>query len=283
MQQLYDYLFGCNKLRKPNFNTTLEEFCDNNNIDIDNINEQQLNVFYYHKHNYSEIANAKETYLANIVETLTSHSGKKLALRLQKIIGEHGEVCFYETDKPHTIVIYLTDRYLLQHNSYMDFCLSDTKESNSIYRELQFFNYHITEISKSNNSDFIIIEPKYSEDVTNKLRSKTDVFYHITSKSNINKILKRGLTPKVGKTRIQGGYRYFPDKVFLIASSEHIVNDIERIIGNKDYDDYAIVRIDLSGHNIGLYVDDYYNSENIVYTYESIPPAIISVVDIDEI
>lgn len=283
MQQLYDYLFGCNKLRRPNFNTTLEEFCDNNNIDIDNINEQQLNVFYYHKHNCSEVVNAKETYLANIVETMTSHSGKKLALRLQKIIGEHGEVCFYETDKPHTIVIYLTDKYLLQHNSYMDFCLSDTKESNSIYRELQFFNYHITEISKVNNSDFIVIEPKYSEDVTNKLRSKTDIFYHITSKSNINKILKRGLTPHVGKTRIQGGYRYFPDKVFLIASSEHVVDDIERIIGNKNYDDYAIIRIDLSCHNIGLYVDDYYNSENIVYTYESIPPAIISVVDIDEI
>ena len=47
----------------------------------------------------------------------------------------------------------------------------------------------------------------------------------IDQKHNLKKIFKRGLTPKVGKTRIQGGYRYFPEKVFLLADSENNLDD----------------------------------------------------------
>lgn len=283
MKKLYDYLFGSKKLHKPNFDTTIEEFCDNNNINIDNIDENQLSVFYYHKQNYSEVSDARNTYLKNIVESLTSYSGKRLAEKIQKIISDHGEVAFYEKDIPHTIIIYLNDNYLLNSNSFNDFTLSDTKESNIIYFELDRFKYHITEISKNKTSKYIVIEPRYSEDVTKKLRNKTDIFYHVTLKSNVDKIFKRGLTPKVGKTRMQGGYRYFPEKVFLIANSENIVNDLNHIIDNKNYNDYAIIKIDLSGHDVGLYVDNYYDSENIVYTFEAIPPQILSVVKFEDI
>ena len=283
MKKLYDYLFGSKKLHKPNFDTTIEEFCDNNNINIDNIDENQLNVFYYHKQNYSEVSDARNTYLKNIVESLTSYSGKKLAEKIQKIISDHGEVAFYEKDIPHTIIIYLNDNYLLNNNSFNDFTLSDTKESNIIYFELDRFKYHITEISKNKTSKYIVIEPRYSEDVTKKLRNKTDIFYHVTLKSNVDKIFKRGLTPKVGKTRMQGGYRYFPEKVFLIANSENIVNDLNHIIDNKNYNDFAIIKIDLTGHSVGLYKDDYYNNDNIVYTFEAIPPQILSVVKFEDI
>lgn len=283
MQKLYDYLFGCKKLHKPSFSTTLEEFCDRNNIDIDNIDENQLAIFYEWKQEYSHVADAKEKFFERIDESLTSYSGKKLAERLQKIVGYHGEVAFYEKDTPHTIIIYLHDEYLLNDNSFNDFALSDTKESNIIYFELEHFNYHITEISKNKTSKYIVIEPRYSENMTKKLRNKTDIFYHVTLKSNVDKIFKRGLTPKVGKTRMQGGYRYFPEKVFLIADSENVIDDLARIIDNKNYKDYAIIKIDLTGHNVGLYKDDYYNKDNIVYTFEAIPPQILSVVKFEDI
>ena len=282
MKNLYDYLFGSDRLKLAGYGDLLEEYCDANNIDIDNIDDLQLDLYYYRKAQDSHVANAKENFLANIDESLTSHSGQLLAQKLEKIIGSHGYVRFNKTDIPHTIFIKLNDDYLLQKHSYVDFILSDTPESDKIYYMLRMFNYHITEISKDpNNGSFIIVEPMYSKNVTNKLRSKTDIFYHVTSKSNINKILKRGLTPKVGKTRIQGGYRYFPDKVFLIASSKNIIDDIKQIIKNKGLNDkqYAIIKIDLSGHNVGLYKDDYYGSDNIIYTYEAIPTQLLTVIE----
>lgn len=285
MQHLYDYIFGSKKLHRPNFDTTIEEFCDCNNIDINNINENQLVVFYEYKQEYCHTADARNKYLENIVESLTSYSGKKLAVRLQKIVGNHGDVSFYEKEIPHTIIIYLHDEYLLNDNSFMDFTLSDTKESDKIYWEIENFNYHIAEISKVENNNIIVIEPRYSEDVTKKLRNKTDIFYHVTLNTNIDKIFKRGITPKVGKTRIQGGYRYFPEKVFLIADSNDIVKDIKEIIRSKKYQNnlYSIIKIDLSGHDVGLYVDNYYDSDNIVYTFEAIPPSLLSVVDINDL
>lgn len=283
MKKLYDYLFGNDRLELPHYNTTLEEFCDKNNINIDNITEDQLNVFYYRKREDLHCASAKQVYLDNIVETLTSYSGKRLADRLQNIIGDHGEVAFNDTDKPHTIIIFLKDNYLLNTNSFVDFTLSDTNVSELLLFELSRFNYHISEISKTGTDDFIVIEPRYSEDVTQILRSKTNVFYHVTKKSNVSKILKRGLTPKVGKTRRSGGYRYFPEKVFLIAESENIRQDINEIVRDKYYNDFAIIKIDLTGHNVGLYKDDYYNKDNIVYTFEAIPPQILSVVKFEDI
>ena len=283
MKNLYDYLFGSDRLKLAGYGDLLEEYCDANNIDIDNIDDLQLGLYYDCKVQDHHVANAREKFLANIDESLTSHSGQWLAQRLQKIIGSHGDVNFNETDIPHTIFITLNDNYLLQKHSYVDFILSDMPESDKIYYMLRMFNYHITEISKSNNSDFIVIEPMYSENVTDKIRSKTDLFYHITSKSNINKILKRGLTPQVGKTRIQGGYRYFPDKVFLVADyqDDNTIDNIRQIVKNKGLNDKqcAIIKIDLSGHNVGLYKDDYYNSENIVYTYEAIPPQLLTVIE----
>lgn len=283
MKKLYDYLFGNDRLELSHYNTTLEEFCDKNNINIDNITEYQLNVFYYRKREDLHCANAKQVYLDNIVETLTSYSGKKLADRLQNIIGDHGKVEFNDTNTPHTIIIFLKDDYLLNINSFIDFTLSDTKVSELLLFELSRFNYHISEISKTGTDDFIVIEPRYSEDVTQILRSKTNIFYHVTKKSNVSKIFKRGLTPKVGKTRRNGGYRYFPEKVFLIAESENIRQDINEIISDKYYNDFAIIKIDLAGHNVGLYKDDYYNNDNIVYTFEAMPPQILSVVKFEDI
>lgn len=286
MQSLHDYVFDCKKTTKPFFDTTLEEYCDINNIDINNISESHLSIFYNCKQEYFHTNNAKEKFFERINETLTSHSGKRLAVRLQKIVGDHAEVLYWENKCPHTIELVLNDDYLIDVDSFKDCTLSKTDISEKIYDELQFFNYYITRITNDYGDKTIIeIESRYSENLTNKIRSKTDILYHVALKSDLKSILKTGLRPKVGKTKREFGYRYFPEKVFLIASSNDILKDARKVIVSKGYttNQYSIVKIDMSGHNIGLYRDDQYDSDNIVYTYEAIPAQLLSVVDIDDL
>ena len=284
---LYEYAFSKdgNRLKRPSIEMTIEEFCDENNIDLDNINDAQVSFFYYDKAQYCHGSNAHEKYLASIRESLTSYSGKKLAEKISKVIGWHGIVDSSESDNPQTIYLFLNDDYLVHSKSNEDFTLSDTIESDNVYKLLKQFNYHITKIDKFKDDWLIVIEPRYSEDMTEYLRKKTDIFYHITHRDNLKKIFKRGRTPKVGKTRIQGGYRYFPEKVFLLADSEYAKSNIEEIIQNKQLsdEDYVILKIDLKDHNIGLYKDDFYNDEEFVYTYEAIPPELLTIIELKDL
>ena len=284
---LYEYAFSTdgNRLKRPSIEMTIEEFCDENNIDLENINDSQVSFFYYDKAQYAHTSNAHEKYLASIRESLTSYSGKKLAEKISKVIGEHGMVDSSTSDNPQTIYVFLIDDYLVHSKSTEDFTLSDTIESDNVYKLLKQFNYHITKIDKFKDDYLIVIEPRYSEDMTEYLRKKTDIFYHITHRDNLKKIFKRGLTPKVGKTRIQGGYRYFPEKVFLLADSEYRESNIKEIIQNKQLSDkdYVILKINLKGHNIGLYKDDFYNDEEFVYTYEAIPPELLTIVELEDL
>ena len=284
---LYEYAFSTdgNRLKRPSIEMTIEEFCDENNIDLEHINDAQVSFFYYDKAQYVHTSNAHERYLASIRESLTSYSGKKLAEKISRAIGEHGVVDSSASDNPQTIYVFLNDDYLVHSKSNEDFTLSDTVESDNVYKLLKQFNYHITKIDNFRDDWLIVIEPRYSEDMTEYLRKKTDIFYHITHKDNLKKIFKRGLTPKVGKTRIQGGYRYFPEKVFLLADSENSDINIEEIIQNKQLsdEDYVILKIDLKDHNIGLYKDDFYNYEEFVYTYEAIPPELLTIVELEDI
>ena len=284
---LYEYAFSTdgNRLKRPSIEMTIEEFCDENNIDLENINDSQVSFFYYDKAQYAHTSNAHEKYLASIRESLTSYSGKKLAEKISKVIAEHGMVDSSTSDNPQIIYVFLIDDYLVHSKSTEDFTLSDTIESDNVYKLLKQFNYHITKIDKFKDDYLIVIEPRYSEDMTEYLRKKTDIFYHITHRDNLKKIFKRGLTPKVGKTRIQGGYRYFPEKVFLLADSEYRESNIKEIIQNKQLSDkdYVILKINLKGHNIGLYKDDFYNDEEFVYTYEAIPPELLTIVELEDL
>ena len=276
MKSLVEYLFSDNnRIKLPYIDTTFEEFCDMNNINIDdNIDKEIIDIFYYHKKEYLHVSNPKGKFLENIEESLKSHSTKKLALKLNSILNNHGEVKFIDTDKPNVCILVFNDEYLLKSDSLLTYELSDTPETSKIYDILKFFNYYISYIEKQSNKIIAYIEPLYSENLTNKFKNK--IFYHVTSKQNWFKIKSSGLRPKVGKTLIQGGYRYFPSKLFLIADSNNIENDLQEIIKSKMLKDYVIIKIDLTNHNIGIYKDDYYDSDNIVYTYEAIPPELLT-------
>ena len=278
MKSLVEYLFSDNnRIKLPYIDTTFEEFCDINNINInDNIDKEIIDIFFYHKKEYLHVSNPKGKFLENIEESLKSHSTKKLASKLNDIVGIHGEVKFINTDKPNVCILVFNDDYLLKPDSLSLLTneLSDTPETAKIYDILNFFNYFISYIERQSNKIIAYIEPLYSECVTNKFPNK--IFYHVTSKSNWFKIKSSGLRPKVGKTLIQGGYRYFPSKLFLIGDSENINTDIQEVVKTKKYKNYVVIKIDLSNHNIDVYKDDYYDSDNIVYTYEAIPPELLT-------
>lgn len=131
---LYEYAFSTdgNRLKRPSIEMTIEEFCDENNIDLENINDAQVSFFCYDKAQYVHTSNAHEKYLASIRESLTSYSSKKLAEKISKVIGEHGIVDSSESDTPQTIYVFLNDNYLVHSKSIIDFTLSDTKESDDI-------------------------------------------------------------------------------------------------------------------------------------------------------
>jgi hypothetical protein len=244
-----------------------------------------------------------------INESLISHDAKKLAAKIAGAFSKQfGQLWAYVNwpldDNTGTVKLYLNNigLKLLDDNSYMTGKLADNEISKKFYKMLNFFNYHITSIeegdpdaSEENNSDWpcINIEPRYSKNVTKKFikgNRKNNIFYHVTRRENVENILKKGLKCKEGKSAAEGGYRYFPDKIFLIAESKFLRDDIDVITEAFGLygDDFAIIKVNFGKRKFDLYKDDasYFGrpaSDTFVYTYENIPPQMLSLVEYDEL
>lgn len=105
---------------------------------------------------------------------------------------------------------------------------------------------------------------------------------------NISDILKSGLRPKVGKTPYEDpnkGYRYFPERLFVVNNSKSIKSDLNKIIRDKglNNEEYVILKIDIGNYNISFFIDDASDNENCLYTLEAIPPSLIKQCSIDEL
>ena len=105
--------------------------------------------------------------------------------------------------------------------------------------------------------------------------------------TNVPDILRKGLRPKTGKRKYQGGYRYFPERVYLIGNNPNIVENIDSVIIDKQFEkrgiQYSILKIDLGKHNVSLWYDDASVGKYNVYTLEAIPPSLIRITTLDEI
>ena len=171
------------------------------------------------------------------------------------------------------------------------FELSDCELSDKIYNILEFYKYYITfieEYKKENVEGYILqIESYFTEDARETIKENGNILYHITESRNVPDILRKGLIPKTGKRTYQGGYRYFPERVYLIGNNPNIVENIDSVIIDKEFEkngiQYAILKIDLGKHNISLWYDDASDGKYNVYTLEAIPPSFISITTIDEI
>ena len=161
--------------------------------------------------------------------------------------------------------------------------------SDEIYNVLEFRNYFISEIqySEKYNLFFLFVESYFTTDASKEIKANGNILYHITKRKNLNDILRCGLRPKAGKRPYEGGYRFFPKRLYLIGNNINIKDDIKNVIKDKQFEergiDYAILQIDLENHNIGLWYDDASNNKFNVYTLELIPPKLIKEISVDEI
>ena len=166
-------------------NRTLEEYCDVNGIDIDNITESQL-------HMYSHFVYTRErshhALLNHINEMLKSHNGEELANKIMHVLNSDAfDAGIHKIDNCVISLWVEKDSPIITKTITKDIILSDCHESEKIYELLEYYGYYITHIDyKQVSKDYeIVFEPKY----TKEYNSKNGIYYHVTTKSKINDIL----------------------------------------------------------------------------------------------
>ena len=291
MKKLSD--FAIRKKPKKNGFCTFEEYCDINGINDTNISERDINFYYNFRYVYVPDC-VGDNYEERLYETLTSHSKESLVKRLTDLLNEF--IIDVDIDGAKNIdkgiFTFLINKdcpiFGEDDKEFLSsFELSDCKLSDKIYDILEFYKYYITFIEENEKGYILAIESYFTEDARETIKENGNILYHITESINVPDILKKGLRPKTGKRKYQGGYRYFPERVYLIGNNPNIVENIDSVIRDKEFEkngiQYTILKIDLGKHNISLWYDDASSGKYNVYTLEAIPPSLISITTLDEI
>ena len=291
MKKLSDFAIR----KKPNKNgfCTFEEYCDINGINDTNISERDINFYYNFRYVYVPDC-VGDNYGERLYETLTSHSKESLVKRLTDLLNEF--IIDVDIDGAKNIdkgiFAFLISKdcpiFAEDDKEFLSsFELSDCELSDKIYDILEFYKYYITFIEENEKGYILAIESYFTEDARETIKENGNILYHITESINVPDILKKGLRPKTGKRKYQGGYRYFPERVYLIGNNPNIVENIDSVIRDKEFEknriQYTILKIDLGKHNISLWYDDASSGKYNVYTLEAIPPSLISITTLDEI
>lgn len=130
----------------------------------------------------------------------------------------------------------------------------------------------------------LVFEPKYSKDISAKIRKSCHYLYHCTDAVNINKILKKGLVPRSNNSLF-----VFPDRIYAFKGDTLSQEQIEimyriqmkhndDILGKKnpiENMEYYLLTIDISKmpQDVKLYSDPL--SKDAVFTNDNIPPSAI--------
>lgn len=295
MKKLSDFV----NRKKPHKNgfCTFEEYCDINGINENNISEGDIKFYYAFRYFYIPDC-VGDTYKERLYETLTSHSKESLVNRLSSVLSEF--IIYIDInnvkklDKGIFAFLISKDCPIFGEDDkefLSSFELSDCELSDKIYGILEFYKYYITYIEEYKDDNIegyvLAIESYFTKDARATIKEHGNILYHITTSYNVPDILRKGLIPKTGKRKYQGGYRYFPERVYLIGHHKDIVANIDSVIDDKEFVknriQYTILKIDLGKHNISLWYDDASNGEYNVYTLEAIPPSLISITTKDEI
>ena len=291
MKKLSDFV---NRKRpKKNGFCTFEEYCDINGITEDNRTERDINFYYNFRYVYVPDC-VGVNYKERLYETLTSHSKESLVKRLISLLSEF--ILDFDIDGAKNIdkgifaFLISKDCPIFEEDDkefLSSFELSDCELSDKIYDILEFYKYYITFIEENEKGYILAIESYFTKDARETIKENGNILYHITESRNVPDILRKGLIPKTGKRKYQGGYRYFPERVYLIGNNPNIVENIDSVIRDKEFEknriQYTILKIDLGKHNISLWYDDASDGKYNVYTLEAIPPSLISITPLDEI
>ena len=291
MKKLSDFTIR-KKPRKNGF-CAFEEYCDINGINEDNISERDINFYYTFRYFYVPDS-IGDNYEEHLYETLTSHSKESLVKRLISLLNEF--ILDFNIDGTKNIdkgifaFLISKDCPIFEEDDkefLSSFELSDCELSDKIYDILEFYKYYITFIEENEKGYILAIESYFTKDARETIKENGNILYHITESRNVPGILRKGLIPKTGKRKYQGGYRYFPERVYLIGNNPNIIENIDSVIDDKEFEkrgiQYTILKIDLGKHNISLWYDDASVGKYNVYTLEAIPPSLISITTLDEI
>ena len=291
MKKLSDFVIR--KKPKKNGFCTFEEYCDINGINDTNISERDINFYYNFRYVYVPDC-VGDNYEEHLYETLTSHSKESLVKRLISLLNEF--IIDFDIDGAKNIdkgifaFLISKDCPIFGEDDkgfLSSFELSDCELSDKIYGILEFYKYYITFIEENEKGYILTIESYFTEDARTTIKENGNILYHITESRNVPDILRKGLIPKTGKRKYQGGYRYFPERVYLIGHHPGRVENIDSVIDDKEFEkrriQYTILKINLGKHNVSLWYDDASNGKYNVYTLEAIPPSLISITTKDEI
>lgn len=270
---------------------TLEDFCEINEINEEELTKSQIDYFYdnYGKKWGLPASHYDRTHDHNdwICEMLQSHDYNVVIRRIKGLLKDYVlDVDVEETSEKHKdsrIIKFTIDKSCDIFDNHK-FKLNDSELSDNIYDIINFHNYYITLINIGKESNELILEPKYTENVTKEVKNNKYI-YHITSKKNLTNILKKGLRPRAKKSN--DIYRYFVERVFFVMHGNDATKDVESVINDLGYkiwsDEYVILKVDVSNLNITFWCDDA-STGNTIYTYDSIHPKFITVInDIKEI
>lgn len=263
------------KLPNKNGFRTFEEFMELNGYTEENISEHAIQFFY--NRNWSNYPNRNfEVFQNNLYETLTSHNVDSLINKLSKEIKDIINIEKISNKKSDALPISVfikKDNNIINDESIKSLKLLKKEDANTFEDILTFFNYYISEIIDSIAYYEVLLEPVFTTKVNNE---GIKYIYHVTNRNNIQKIKTLGLRPNVGKTREEGGYRYFTKRLFFVTDkngNNQLINDLEDEIKDLGLDNkninkkYSIIRIDISKYNIDLYKDVASEAENAVYVH----------------
>lgn len=280
MKPIKEYLnkdyFTSYKLPDKNGFRTFDEFMELNGYTEENISEHAIQFFY--DRNWSNYPNRNfEIYQNNLYETLTSHNVDSLINKLTKEFEEINNIEKISSKNskalPISVFINKKDNDIFDDTRIESLKTLDNDQGNKFSDILTFFNYYVSQIYDKDNYYEILLEPAFTSKIDNK---NIKYIYHITNRKNIQNIKIFGLRPKVGKTPEEGGYRYFTKRLFFVSdndSNEQLIKDLSDEIKDLGLDNkninskYAIIRIDISKHNIDLYKDTASESKNSVYVH----------------
>lgn len=220
-----------------------------------------------------------------ILETLNSHDTEKLKSKLKREYGY--QVWFSDKHGEHKKSFYMI---VSDENDLKDFdrkvSVGDTGKLEKFENILSFFNYYISNSYTDNGKGVLLIEPRYSDDVTNEVFNKHLYLYHFTDKESAKTILRTGL-----RCRNENLKREYPDRVYLYATDKKIdksdlstspVKDfIKKVIGPFKFrrEDISVLRI-RNDRKINLYNDTAMKELEAVFTYSPIPPEMIKEIEL---
>lgn len=260
---------------------TFEEYCDLNNIDENNITEEHVWAFYNKR--FNNVSRPHDVYSSYILEMLNSHSANKFVELLNEILPDDCAAYtkdYVDDNSKDAAMIIIKVPYvnnLVSKQNIKKCVLKPSDISKKIETYMHYFNYYITYIDIVEKTYEIYIEPRKTVDASLDVLKSGNIVYHVTHKNNLSSILKKGLRPTVGNSPENGGYRYFPDRLFVIKHTENYLNDILEVLNIRKLHkgDYVIFKIHLKHHEIDFYTDSAMDNTNMLYTFEAIPPSLL--------